>query len=62
MVSNRRKKSRGQSTIEYILMVAFGAIFSIQVAKFLNGVFQEGLLGLEGNIGTEVSSGRGFAP
>ena len=55
-----RRKSRGQSTIEYVLMVAFGALFSIQVAKFFNGVFQEGLLGLEENIGLEVSSGEGF--
>lgn len=61
MDRKRRKKSRGQSTIEYVLMLAFGALFAIQIVKFFNGVFQEGLLGLEQNIGLEVSSGEGFS-
>lgn len=58
-----RKKigSRGQSTIEYLLMVAFGAIFSLQTMKFFNDVFREGLVGLEQNISTESKSGQGFA-
>ena len=52
--------SRGQSTIEYLLMVAFGAVLSIQVAKFFNGVFEEGLAGLERNVQTEMRTGAGF--
>jgi len=56
----RKSKTRGQSTIEYILMVAFGAIFSLQTVKFFNDVFREGLVGLEGNIAAESRSGTGF--
>lgn len=59
-----RKKlrgARGQSTIEYILMVAFGAVFSIQIAKFFNGVFRDGLSGLEKNVTTEMATGTGFS-
>ncbi len=41
-------------------MLAFGAIFSLQVAKFFNDVFREGLTGLEGNISKESQSGVGF--
>jgi hypothetical protein len=55
-----RKGNRGQSTIEYVLMVAFGAVLSIQIAKFFNGVFRDGLTGLERNVQTEVETGRGF--
>jgi type II secretory pathway component PulJ len=56
----KRIRPRGQTTIEYLLMVAFGAIFSLQVAKFFNDVFREGLTGLEGNISRESQSGNGF--
>ncbi|MBY0370287.1 hypothetical protein K2X33_06340 [bacterium] len=58
----RTKKlgNRGQSTIEYLLMVAFGAIFSLQTAKFFNDVFKDGLRGLEGNIASESRSGAGY--
>ena len=55
-----RKGILGQSTIEYVLMVAFGAIFSIQVARFFNEVFQDGLARLEDNVELEVSTGGGF--
>lgn len=41
-------------------MVAFGAIVSIQIAKFFNGVFRDGLTGLERNVQTETETGRGF--
>ena len=51
---------RGQSTVEYILMVAMGALFSIQIAKFFNGVFQEGLQDLEKNVAQEMATGQGF--
>ena len=51
---------RGQSTIEYILMVAMGAVFSLQIVSFFNGVFKEGLQGLEGNISQEMATGQGF--
>ena len=56
-----RKGSRGQSTVEYLLMVAFGAIFSIQVVRFFNDVFKEGLTGLEQNIESEMTTGAGFS-
>lgn len=51
----------GQSTVEYLLMVAFGAIFSIQIAKFFNGVFTDGLTVLESNVESEVRTGQGFS-
>lgn len=56
----KKVKNGGQSTIEYILVVAFGAIFAIQVAKFFNEVFQEGLARLEGNVQNEMQTGREF--
>jgi hypothetical protein len=56
-----RTRSRGQSTIEYLLMVAFGAIFSLQIAKFFNDVFRDGLSGLEKNVQTEMQTGQGFS-
>lgn len=56
----KKKGSLGQSTVEYILMLAFGAIFSIQVVKFFNDVFKDGLKELEGEIQTEVETGSGF--
>lgn len=43
-------------------MVAFGAIFSLQVVKFFNDIFRDGLTGLEGNISQESRSGAGFTP
>jgi len=42
------------------MMVAFGSIFAIQVARFFNGVFEEGLAGLEQNVQTEMATGQGF--
>jgi len=54
------KKSRGQSTVEYILMVAFGAIFSIQITRFFNGVFEDGIERLHGNIEQQTATGAGF--
>jgi len=57
---DRKKKSRGQSTVEYLLMVAFGAVFSLQIVKFFNDVFKEGLKGLERNVETEMQTGQGF--
>ncbi len=41
-------------------MVAFGALFSIQIVRFFNDVFQDGLKELEGEVQTEVESGSGF--
>ncbi|GEM_PF-5815102 len=58
--SGKRNRSRGQSTIEYILMVAFGAIFSIQIAQFFNDVFRDGLVRLETSVESEVRTGQGF--
>lgn len=59
--SNRRKSNLGQSTVEYLLMVAFGAIFAIQLTRFFNDVFRDGLRQLEGTISIETETGRGFA-
>jgi len=55
------KKTRGQSTVEYILLVAFGAILSAQLVSFFNGVFNEGLQELEKNIEIETRTGEKFA-
>lgn len=54
------RNRRGQSTVEYILMVAMGALFSLQITGFFNSVLQEGLVGLEKNIATEMATGQGF--
>ena len=54
------KKTRGQSTVEYILLVAFGAILSAQFVSFFNGVFNEGLQELEKNIEIETRTGEKF--
>jgi type II secretory pathway component PulJ len=58
--SRSRKRTRGQSTIEYLLMVAFGAVFALQIAKFFNDVFQDGMSGLEKNVQNEMQTGKGF--
>jgi hypothetical protein len=41
-------------------MVAFGAIFAIQIAQFFNDVFKDGLRGLERNVEAEMATGQGF--
>ncbi|MFM8314137.1 MAG: hypothetical protein ACKOA8_07610 [Deltaproteobacteria bacterium] len=51
---------RGQSTVEYILMLAMGALFSLQITGFFNNVLKEGLVGLEKNIAQETATGQGF--
>lgn len=56
----RRGRTRGQASIEYILMVAFGVVVSLQIAKFFNDVFREGLERLEGNVEREVQTGQRF--
>lgn len=60
MLRRKLKNARGQTTIEYVLMVAFGAIFSLQIMTFFNEIFREGLRGLEGNVQEEMATGRGF--
>ncbi|MBI4404916.1 MAG: hypothetical protein HY537_12180 [Deltaproteobacteria bacterium] len=61
-MKQNKKSARGQSTIEYILMVAFGALFSIQMVAFFNGIFREGLTDLERNVSREVATGVRFQP
>ena len=41
-------------------MVAFGAVFALQIVKFFNDVFRDGLIGLERNVQVEVHTGQGF--
>jgi hypothetical protein len=41
-------------------MVAFGAVFALQIAKFFNDVFQDGMSGLEKNVQNEMQTGKGF--
>ncbi len=41
-------------------MLAFGAVLSLEIVKFFNDIFREGLIGLERNIQTEVQTGQGF--
>ncbi len=60
MKSRLTKCNRGQSTIEYVLMIGFGAMLSLQIVKFFNDVFIEGLRGLEGNVQRELTTGSGF--
>jgi hypothetical protein len=60
MKKRSRKWSKGQSTIEYVMMLAFGALFSLQIMKFFNDVFRDGLVQLETNIQNEVASGQGY--
>ncbi len=54
------RNKRGQSTVEYVLMLAMGALFSLQITSFFNNVFKEGLQGLEKNIAQEMATGQGF--
>lgn len=56
----RGRNTRGQSTVEYILMIGFGALLSLQIVKFFDDVFKDGLTGLERNIQSEVQTGQGF--
>ena len=55
-------KSRGQATVEYILMAVFGAMLSIQIARVFTGIFRDGLTGLEQNVQGELATGKGFGP
>lgn len=57
---NRKKRSRGQGTVEYILMIAVGAVFALQIARYFNDIFRDGVRGLEGNIQTEMATGQNF--
>lgn len=41
-------------------MVAFGAIFAIQIAGFFNDIFKDGLKQLEGNVEVEMATGARF--
>ena len=60
LTRHARRGTRGQSTIEYVLMLAFGALISIEITRFFNDVFRDGLAGLERNIQVEVQTGQGF--
>lgn len=46
--------------MEYVLLLAFGALFSVQLVSFFGGVFQDGLSELEGNVEIEVRTGEKF--
>ena len=54
------KRVRGQSTVEYIMMVAFGALFALQIVRVFNDIFRDGLTQLETTVQAEVETGRGF--
>lgn len=54
------KRRRGQGTIEYIIVLALGAVLALRLANFFNGVFSDGLAVLEDNVANEVSSGKKF--
>ncbi|NBX93023.1 MAG: hypothetical protein EBQ85_07325 [Proteobacteria bacterium] len=55
-----RRKCRGQSTVEYVLLLAMAALFSVKIIGFFNDVFKEGLTVLEGNVEVEARTGQGF--
>jgi len=46
--------------VEYILMVAFGGILALQLVKYFNDIFRDGVRGLEDNIQVEMKTGQGF--
>ena len=54
------RRRRGQGTIEYIIVLALGAVLALRLANFFNGVFNDGLAVLEDNVANEVSSGKRF--
>jgi len=54
------KRRRGQGTIEYIIVLALGAVLALRLASFFSGVFNDGLTVLEDNVSNEVSSGKRF--
>lgn len=56
-----RHRSRGQATIEYVMMIAIGAVLAVKVTGLFDGIFKDGLRGLERNVEAEVASGQGFA-
>jgi len=60
MRTRSKKARRGQGTVEYVLMIAFGAIFALQLTKYFNDIFRDGVRGLEGNVGIEMQTGQGF--
>lgn len=41
-------------------MLALGAVLALRIANFFNGVFNDGLAGLEDNVANELSSGKRF--
>lgn len=41
-------------------MIAFGAIFALQITKYFNDIFRDGVRGLESNVEREMSTGQGF--
>ena len=49
------RNRRGQSTVEYILMVAMGALFSLQITGFFNNVLKTNFL-TSGNVGKKVEN------
>ena len=57
---NDSKRRRGQGTIEYIIVLALGAVLALRLANFFSGVFNDGLTVLEDNVSNEVSSGKRF--
>jgi hypothetical protein len=54
------ERRRGQGTIEYIIVLALGAVLALRLANFFNGVFNDGLAVLEDNVANEVASGKRF--
>lgn len=55
-----RHRTRGQATIEYVMMIAVGAVLAVKVTGLFDGIFKAGLRGLENNVQNEMSSGQGF--
>jgi hypothetical protein len=41
-------------------VLALGAVLALRIANFFNGVFNDGLAGLEDNVANELSSGKRF--
>jgi uncharacterized protein (UPF0333 family) len=56
----RSKKSRGQASLEYVLVLALVGVFGMFVTKYFIRVFSTGLNALSLNVGVRLDTGSRF--
>jgi hypothetical protein len=56
--ANRARDERGQSTVEYILLLAASAVGCILLAKTVLGTLDKGALTLGGQLEKDLKTGR----